>query len=87
MSARSMRVAGVVVAGLAGVVIALSVGTDHGLAGGEASVAGTTIAGSGGSLTVDAFVAFALAHPAYPVAVLVGLVLFALGDDVPLLGD
>jgi hypothetical protein len=86
VSAHALRVAGAVLVVLAGAITWLSLSTDYGFAV-DTSASGASQTTTNAALSVDALVAFAGAHPAYPIAIVVGMALFALGDDVPLLGD
>jgi hypothetical protein len=84
ISAQVLRVFGLLAASLSIAVTALSLSTEHGLAvsSGDAQTAAyVTDAG-----VVTALAEFAGAHPAYPVAMLVGIVLIVAGDETPLLG-
>ncbi|WP_459193504.1 hypothetical protein [Halosimplex sp. J119] len=85
ISAQVLRVVGLLTVSLSVVVIALSLSTEHGLAvrGGDAQTAAyVTDVG-----VVTALAEFAGAHPAYPVAMLVGIVLIVADDETPLLGS
>ncbi|WP_415379571.1 hypothetical protein [Halosimplex sp. TS25] len=85
VSAQVLRVVGLLTVLLSAGVAGLSVSTEYGLAvtvGGESQTAAYTADVS----IASALVEFAAAHPAYPVAVLVGFVLVVAGDETPILG-
>lgn len=80
----ALRVVGLAFVAWGGVTTAASVTTEYGLAVPEdvtANALGSDLA------AVGSVVAFAIAHPAYPVLLLFGLVLVVLGEDAPLLGS
>ena len=84
VSANSLRVVGIVTVLLSGGVMAATVTTEFAPDGTESATAAMTTADVG---AVTALMEFSTAHPAYLGAVLFGLVLVAMGEDVPLLGD
>lgn len=79
-----LRLVGLAFVACAGAVVAASVATDRGLSVTPGTTANAAATDPG---TVAALVQFSVAHPAYPVAVLVGLVLVVLGEETPLLGS
>jgi len=84
-SAQTLRVLGALTVCLSAGIAAMSVTTEYGLSVGTESATQTTAyAADAGILT--ALVEFGAAHPAYPVAVVIGVVLVVAGDEVPLLG-
>jgi len=84
-SAQTLRVLGALTICLSVGIAAMSVTTEYGLSvGADAATQTTAYATDVGILT--ALVEFAGVHPAYPVAVVVGIVLVVAGDEVPLLG-
>ena len=92
ISAQTMRVTGAVIVLLALAVIGVSLGTDYGLAINGTAADGTTTGDATATATnsgigLSTVVEFTLAHPAYPVAIVVGFVFLTLGENVPLLGD
>jgi len=84
-SAQTLRVLGGLTVCLSVGIAAMSMTTEYGLAVAPDPGTQTTayVADVG---AVAALVEFATAHPAYPVAVVIGLVLVVAGDEVPLLG-
>lgn len=83
LDAHSLRVTGGLGAITAAGIAVASVVARHGLdVTDESSVVAAITA-----LDVTALLPFVVAHPAYPVAVLVGPLLLVLGDDAPLLGN
>ena len=84
LSDHVLRLVGLAFVGWAGAVAAASVTTEYGLA---APSSGAANALGGDLAAVGLVVEFALVHPAYAVLLFVGLVLVALGEDVPLLGS
>ncbi|QLH76453.1 hypothetical protein HZS55_03660 [Halosimplex rubrum] len=85
VSAHVLRVVGCLMIALSVGIAAASVSTDYGLGGANAT--GVAAAYTANAGAVAGLVEFAAAHPAYPVAVLVGLVLVAAGDEAPLIGS
>lgn len=85
VSANVLRVVGSLTIVLSVGIAAASVSTDFGLNGADATAASATYAADAGA--VAALVEFASVHPAYPAAVLVGLVLVAAGEETPLIGS
>ncbi|WP_135364780.1 hypothetical protein [Halosimplex halophilum] len=85
VSAHVLRVVGSLMIVLSVGIAAVSVSTGSGPGAGETSGGTTAIAADAGA--VAALVEFAAAHPAYPAAVLVGLVLVAAGEETPLIGS
>ncbi|WP_436925349.1 hypothetical protein [Halosimplex amylolyticum] len=86
VSAEVLRVVGLLTALLSAGVAGVSVSTEYGLA--VTAEAGSQTAASVADVsTVGALVEFAAAHPAYPAAVLVGVVLVVAGDETPVLGS
>ncbi|QPV64878.1 hypothetical protein I7X12_09840 [Halosimplex litoreum] len=85
VSAHVLRVVGSLMIVLPIGVAAVSVSTEYGLGGGDAT--GVTAAYATDVGAVSALVEFASVHPAYPAAILVGLVLVAAGDEAPLIGS
>jgi hypothetical protein len=85
LDGQTLRIAGLVTVCCTVAVTAASLGTAHGLSipSQSGTNAATTVADVG---TAAALVEFALAHPAYPVLALVGLVLVVAGEETPLLG-
>jgi len=90
LDGQTLRIAGLVTVVCAVAVTAASVGTAHGLSVPGQSGANTATANTATALAdvgaVAALVEFAVAHPAYPVLALVGLVLVVAGERTPLLG-
>ena len=84
-SAQTLRILGTLTICLSFGIAAMSVTTEYGLSV-EADSSAQTTAYATDVGTATALVEFAAAHPAYPVAVLIGLVLVVAGDEVPLLG-
>ncbi|QLH80809.1 hypothetical protein [Halosimplex pelagicum] len=85
LDGQTLRIAGLVTVACSAAVTAASVGTAHGLSMPSQSGANTaTVVADLGAAA--ALVEFAAAHPAYPVALLVGLVLVVAGEETPLLG-
>jgi hypothetical protein len=84
VSANVLRAVGSLMIVLSVGIAAASVSTDYGL-GGDAT--GGTAAYAADAGAVAAFLEFASVHPAYPAAILVGLVLVAVGDEAPLIGS
>lgn len=86
VSAQTLRVVGALTIVLSVGVAVASVSTEYGLAVTTESGSKTaTYAADAG--VAAALVEFAAAHPAYPVAVLVGLVLVVTGKETPLIGS
>ncbi|WP_436908403.1 hypothetical protein [Halosimplex marinum] len=85
VSAHVLRVVGSLMIVLSIGVAAVSVSTGSGPGGGETGGGTTAFAADAGA--VAALVEFGAAHPAYPAAVLVGLVLVAAGEETPLIGS
>lgn len=85
VSAQTLRVVGALTMVLSVVVAAASVSTEYGLAV-AAETGGKTATYAADAGIAAALVEFAVAHPAYPAAVLVGLVLVVAGEDTPLIG-
>lgn len=86
ISAQVLRVVGLLTVSLSVVVTALSLATEHGLAVADGS-GGQTAAYVTDVGAATALVEFAAAHPAYPFAMLVGVVLIVAGDETPVLGS
>ncbi|QLH76454.1 hypothetical protein HZS55_03665 [Halosimplex rubrum] len=85
LDGQTLRIAGLVTIVCSATVTAASIGTSHGLSIHSQSTANTApVVADVGAAT--ALVEFAAAHPAYPVAALVGLVLVVAGEETPLLG-
>ncbi|ELZ29350.1 hypothetical protein C475_03999 [Halosimplex carlsbadense 2-9-1] len=85
VSANVLRAVGSLMIVLSVGIAAASVSTDFRLSGANATGATATYTADVGAVT--ALVEFASAHPAYPAAMLVGLVLVAAGDETPLIGS
>ncbi|QLH80810.1 hypothetical protein [Halosimplex pelagicum] len=85
VSANVLRVVGSLMIALSLGIAAASVSTDFGLDGANATGATAAYAADAGA--VAALVEFAGTHPAYPAAMLVGLVLVAAGEETPLIGS
>jgi hypothetical protein len=85
VSANVLRAVGSLMILLSVGIAAASISTDYGLGGGDAT--GGTAAYAADAGAVAALVEFASVHPAYPAAILVGLVLVAAGDEAPLIGS
>jgi len=85
LDGQTLRIAGLVTLCCVTAVTAASLGTSHGLSIPDHSGANaaTVVADLGAAA---ALVEFAVAHPAYPVLALVGLVLVVAGEETPLLG-
>ncbi|MFB6138971.1 MAG: hypothetical protein ABEJ26_00890 [Halosimplex sp.] len=84
-SANALRVVGLLAIVLSVGIAAATVSTTYGLR--TAGPSGGTAACATDVGAVGALVAFAVAHPAYPVLALCGFVLVVLGADAPLLGS
>jgi hypothetical protein len=85
VSAHVLRVVGSLMIALSVGVAAVSVSTGSEPGAGE--TAGGTAAFLADAGAVAALVEFGAAHPAYPAAVLVGLVLVVAGEETPLIGS
>ncbi|WP_415379570.1 hypothetical protein [Halosimplex sp. TS25] len=85
LAKQTLRIAGLVTVVCTVAVTAASITTPHGLSvpSQSGTNAVTTTADVG---TLTALVAFAAAHPAYPVVALLGFVLVVAGEETPLLG-
>lgn len=83
VSDHALRVVGAAMICLSAAVTASSLTTEHGLESPATETAATATTGVSATVLIE----FAAAHPAYPIAMLVGLVLLATNDDAPLLGS
>lgn len=85
LDGQTLRIAGLATLCCVAAVTAASLGTAHGLsvAGQTGETTATVVTDIGAAA---ALVEFAVAHPAYPVLALVGLVLAVAGEETPLLG-
>ncbi|MFB6138970.1 MAG: hypothetical protein ABEJ26_00885 [Halosimplex sp.] len=85
LDGQTLRIAGLATLCFVAAVTAASLGTSHGLS--IPDQPGANAAPVVADLdAVAALVAFAVAHPAYPVLALCGFVLAVAGDETPLLG-
>lgn len=82
VSDQALRVVGAAMICLSAAVTAGSLTTEHGIETPATEAATATTA-----VSATVLIEFAAAHPAYPLAMLVGLVLLATNDDAPLIGS